>query len=149
MDARIETVLLSQGEERFSRGMEELSTAERREIFQALGVPRGGAAASARQRMAKRIRLAWERLEKHPDEDVAATFARYWLARTQMDMIRKLLDRLDVEHQDGFLRDEKALTKVPADALAAGLQQMLQENESADVHLYTALMDLPVPEEVK
>jgi len=34
MASRIREVLLQQGEERFLRGMEELSTAERREIFQ-------------------------------------------------------------------------------------------------------------------
>ena len=147
MDVRIETVVLSQGEDRFARGMEEISTAQRREIFQALGVPKGGTTASARQRMAKRIRVAWGHLEKHPDEDVAATFARHYLARTHMDMICKLLDRLGVEHQEGFLRDETALKKVPSDEVAAGLEQMMKENEAADVRLYAALMELPVPAE--
>lgn len=146
MGASIEQVLLSQGQERFSRGMEGLSSAERREIFHALGVPAGGPGVSARQRTARRIRIAWDHLERQPDGEVAATYARHWLARHRMDMIRALLDRLEVEHEGGFLRDENALAQVPAERMAAGLSQMVGENDPADVELYAALMGLTLPD---
>jgi hypothetical protein len=145
MESRIMTAVRGLGEEGFSRAMEEISSAERREIFQALGVPKAAAAASARQRTARRIRVAWERLESEGDEEAAATMARHWLARNRMEMIRGFLDRLEVEHVDGYLRDEEALRGLSEDVLASALKELTSEHDAAEVRLYAALMDLPEP----
>lgn len=147
MASRIREVLLQQGEERFLRGMEEISTAERREIFQSLGVPRSAAAASARLRTARRIRAAWEFLGRDPGGDAAETFTRYWLARHGMDMIRAFLDGLKVKHDEGYLGDERALTDLPEESLVAGLRALAENHDKADVQLYAALMELPEPGE--
>ena len=146
MASRIREALLELGEERFLRCMEEISTAERREIFQSLGVPRS-AAASARQRTARRIRAAWDYLGRDPDDDAAETFARHWLARHRMDMICAFLDGLEVKHEEGYLRDTRVLSDLPHDRLLAGLRALAENHDPADVQLYAALMDLPEPGE--
>jgi len=145
MASRIRSVVLELGEERFSRCMEEISTADRREIFQSLGVPRSAAAASARQRTARRIRAAWDYLGRDGDDEAAEMLARHWLARHRMDMIRAFLDGLEVKHEEGFLRDEQALTDLPQEQLLEGLRGLAEKHDLADVRLYAALMDLPEP----
>ena len=145
MASRIREALLELGEERFLRCMEEISTAERREIFQSLGVPRSAAAASARQRTARRIRAAWDYLGRSLDDHAAETLARHWLARHRMDMICAFLDGLEVRHEGGYLRDERALTDLPEDKLQAGLRALAERHDPVDVRLYAALMDLPEP----
>jgi hypothetical protein len=145
MASRIRSVLLELGEERFSRGMEDISTADRREIFQSLGVPRSAAAASARQRTAKRIRAAWDYLGRDEGSEAAEMFARHWLARQRMDMICAFLDELEVKHEAGFLREERALTDLPQERLLEGLRALARNHDPADVRLYAALMELPEP----
>lgn len=147
MASRIREALLELGEERFLRCMEEISTAERREIFQSLGVPRSAAAASARQRTARRIHAAWDLLGRDPDDDAAETFARHWLARHRMDMICVFLDGLEVKHNEGYLPDTKVLSDLPQERLLAGLRALAENHDPADVQLYAALMDLPEPGE--
>jgi len=147
MASRIREALLELGEERFLLCMEEISTAERREVFQLLGVPRSAAAASARQRTARRIRAAWDYLGRESDDEAAETFARHWLARHRMDMICAFLDGLEVKHEAGYLRDEKALTDLPQDSLLTGLRALAGEHDAVEVELYAALMGLPDPGE--
>jgi hypothetical protein len=146
MTSRIRQVVTQQGEERFQRDMEEISSAERREVFELLNVPRNAAGASARQRTARRIHVAWERLAAEPDDEAAEVLARHWLARHRMDMIRAFLDRLEVPHRDGYLQDDKALTDVPRERMVEVLRWLAQQHEAEDVRLYAALMDLPDPD---
>ena len=146
MASRIRQAVLERGEERFLRDMEAISAAERREVFQLLGVPRNAAGASARQRTVRRIRAAWEHLAKESDDEAAETLARHYLARHRMDMICAFLDRLEVPHRDGYLQDDAALGQIPAERLTVVLRSLADEHEPEDVRLYAALMDLPEPE---
>jgi hypothetical protein len=143
MASRITKAVLELGEERFLEAMEEIPTAERRDVFKPLGVPKGGAGASARQRSARRIRAAWHRLVQDPDDEAAEAFARHWLARNRMEMIRQFLEALEVEHEEGFIRDPEALDKIPGERVLAGLKDLMKSHDPQDVRLYAAVMELP------
>jgi len=143
MEARIAQLVVDLGQEGFLRRMEDLSGAERREIFHHLEVPSGGASVSARLRNAKRIALAWERLASGLDEHAAEAFARAHLARRGMPMIIAFLDRLGVPHEGGYLKEDEALAKLDAKAIGAALAELTAAHEAYDVRLYAALMSLP------
>jgi len=72
---KVSEAVLALGEEEFIRRMEGIPSAERREVFGYLDVPRAGASASARQRTLRRIRIAWERFGESPSEEAAETAA--------------------------------------------------------------------------
>jgi hypothetical protein len=148
MGARIARLVVDLGEEGFLRRMEDLSGAERREIFHHLDVPSGGASVSARQRNAKRIGLAWERLASGLDEHAAEAFARGYLARRGMPMIIEFLDRLGVPHEGGYLKEDEALAKLGAKEVGAALAALTAAHETYDVRLYAALMSLPGAEDL-
>ena len=148
MAAGIARLVVELGEEGFLRRMEDLSGPERREIFHHLEVPSGGASVSARQRNAKRIAQAWERLAAGLDEHAAEAFARGYLARRGMPMIIEFLDRLGVAHEGGYLKEDEALAKLGAKEVAAALAALAREHEAYDVRLYAALMSLPGAEDL-
>ena len=139
----IGTAVLAMSEDGFARRMEELSSAERREIFQQLHVPPAGVSASARQRNLRRIRAAWERLSETGDEAAAEMFARSWLGRSGMAMIREFLDGFGVEHDDGYLRDAGVLDQLDGSDVKAALAELGKKYDPADVRLYAILMSLP------
>jgi len=143
MEDRIARAVQALGEEGFVQRMEELTSSERREIFDHLDVPAGGASASARERTLRRIHLAWGRLEETMDEEVAETFARAWLARSAMGMIIEFLDRMGVAHEGGYLKEVEVLQKLGAGEAAAVLKELAVKHDPGDVRLYAALMDLP------
>ena len=143
MTSRLSNIVLERGEERFTRDMEGLSSAERREIFESLAVPRARATASARQRTERRIRMAWARLQDGVDAEIVEQLVRSWLQRHGMPMIRDFLDRAGVEHAEGYLRREDALERLSADTARAALQEIAHQHDPSDVRLYAALMDLP------
>lgn len=138
----------SMGEEGFSRRMEGISSSERREIFQQLDVPAGGASVSARRRTERRIHLAWERLAGSGDEEACEILARAWLGRQAMPMIVDFLDRMGVAHNDGYLREEDALRKLQPEKVAEVLRELAGRYDAADVRLYAALMELPGSAEI-
>lgn len=146
MPPSLREVIRSMGEEEFTRRMEGLSGAERREIFQELDVPPAGASASARKRNLRRIQAAWGRLEAGGDE-AAETYARHWLARNAMPMIIAFLDRVGVEHRDGYLQDESALRKLPAGRVRSALRGLAAGHDAGDLRLYAALMELTPPDD--
>ena len=121
---RIAEAVTALGEEGFTRRMEGIPAHERREIFQRLDVPKAGASASARQRNARRIQLAWRHMAATLDEEAADSFARSWLEREGMPMIIEFLDRFGVEHEDGFLKEEGALGELPPEAVRSALQDL-------------------------
>jgi len=140
---KVSEAVLALGEEEFTRRMEGIPSAERREIFGHLDVPRAGASASARQRTLRRIRIAWERFGESPSEEAAETLARAWLERHGMAMIVDFLDHFDVEHDGGFLKDENAVAKLPAADVPGALRDLAERHDPHDVRLYAAVMALP------
>ena len=146
--AKIAESVRALGEEEFTRRMAALPTSERREIFQRLDVPPGGASASARQRVLRRIHLAWQRLEATMDEEAADSFARAWLERHRMSMIAEFLDRFGVEHEGGFLKEENALSALPAGEVPGALRELAVIHDPFDVRMYAAVMALPGAEEL-
>ena len=145
MGSKIAETISSMGEEAFTRRMEVLSGAQRRELFHELHVPPAGPSASARKRNLRRIRAAWERLAATEDEGAAETFARHWLARSAMPMIVEFLDEVGVEHTDGYLKDEAALRELEPKTISSALAALTSRHDADDVRLYAALMDLPQP----
>ncbi len=141
--SRIAEAVTALGEEGFTRRMEGIPASERREIFQRLDVPKGGASASARQRNARRIQLAWRHMAATLDEEAADSFARSWLERQGMPMIIEFLDRFGVEHQEGFLKEEAALGELPPDEVSSALEELARKYDPDDVRLYAAVMALP------
>ena len=146
--ARIAELVRNIGEEGFTRRMEGIPTSERREIFQRLAVPPAGPSASARARVRRRIEAAWQRLGDTMDEEAADHLARAWLERHAMAMIAEFLDRFGVEHAGGFLREEDALSKLPASEIPGVLRELAARHDPDDVRLYAAVMALPGAEEV-
>jgi len=143
MEAHLARLVVDLGQDGFLRRMEDLSGAERREIFHHLEVPSGGASVSARLRNTKRIAQAWKRLASGLDEHAAEAFARGYLARRGMPMIIEFLDRLGVPHEGGYLKEDQALTKLDAKRIEAALVELAAAHEAYDVRLYAALMSLP------
>ncbi len=60
-----------------------------------------------------------------------------------MPMIIDFLDAMNVEHRDGYLADESALTDLDPAALGSALAGLAGKYDSEDIRLYAALMDLP------
>ena len=145
MSSRLIDTILDLGAEGFTRRMEGLSGAERREIFHELDVPPAGPSVSARRRNLRRIQAAWERLPPSASDEAAETFVRHWLARSAMPMIIDFLDAMKVEHRNGYLEDESALNDLDPTAIESALAGLAGKYDSEDVQLYAALMDLPEP----
>jgi hypothetical protein len=100
-------------------------------------------------RMAKECGLLMRALLRSDDGDAARTFLQGWLAR-RAEMIVKLLDAWEIEHQNGIVEDFSWVQKLEAEKVKESLK-VLEELEGLEPFaplVYFAYLEMPCTAEV-
>ena len=99
--------------------------------------------------MAEEARKLLAALRRSSDLDAQRTFLQGYLAR-RAEMIVRLLDAWEIEHQNGIVEDFAWVDDLPAEKVKESLE-VLKEVEELDPEaplVYFAYLELPCTEEV-